>query len=283
MNLCQPPRETIRTPALRVPPLSCDCHSHILGPQSDYPYVEDRSFTPPDASSLSYLKMLDTLGIERMIIVQPSVYGSDNSRTVSAVAEIGKHRARGVVMVGGDVEHAELKRLDEAGIRATRFITTARGGPSIDQLPDVAKAIAAFGWHIEMYVPPQLWDTLLPVVADLPVPVVFDHMGGIPADSANGATMNSMLDLLEKERCWVKLTGYRNSLTGHPYADVAPLAQRFVEHAAHRCVWGSDWPHTNVEGYMPDTGDLLNLLAEWAPEAIFKQILVDNPAKLYGF
>jgi predicted TIM-barrel fold metal-dependent hydrolase len=247
--------------------------------------VKDRSFTAPDASCESYLKMLGTLGIERMIIVQPSVYGADNRRTVAAVEELGVHRARGVAMVPANVDAAELKRLDESGIRATRFIATARGGPSLDELPGVARAIAPLGWHVEMYVPPALWETLLPVVADLPVPVVFDHMGGVPAGTAKGdPILKGILDLLHKERAWVKLTGYRNSLTGHPYDDVIPLARTFVEHAPDRCVWGSDWPHTNVEGYMPDDGDLLDQLADWAPdEAVRTRILVDNPARLYRF
>lgn len=217
---CQGPREKTRKPDVEVPPLSCDCHAHVLGPQSSFPYVADRSFTPPDASSESFVAMLGTLGIERMIVVQPSVYGSDNRRTVAAVGEIGVHRARGVAMVDSKVTAAEVERLDKAGIRATRFIATARGGPSLDDLPAVARAIAPFGWHIEMYVPPQLWDTLLPVVADLPVPVVFDHMGGIPADAGpDHPNLKMILQLIEKGRAWVKLTGYRNSLAGPPYAD----------------------------------------------------------------
>lgn len=285
MELCQGPRETTRKPKLKVPPLSCDCHSHILGPQSQYPYVSDRSFTAPDASVASYLDMLGTLGVERMVIVQPSVYGADNRRTASAVMEIGVDRARGVAMVPANVEAAELRRLDESGIRATRFIATARGGPSLDELPGVAKAIAPLGWHIEMYVPPHLWETLLPIVADLPVPVVFDHMGGIPAGSVvNNLLLDGILRLLEKGRSWVKLTGYRNSLAGHPYADVLPLARTFVERVPDRCVWGSDWPHTNLPDYMPDDGDLIDLLEDWAPsEAVRKKILVDNPAALYRF
>lgn len=285
MEICQGPREVSRRPDLVVPPLACDCHSHILGPQSEFPYVSDRSFTPPDASTASYLKMLGTLGIERMVVVQPSVYGSDNRRTVSAVREIGLHRARGVAMVSSNVEPAELQRLSEAGIRATRFIATARGGPSLDELPSVAKAVAPFGWHIEMYVPPKLWESLLPIVSDLPVPVVFDHMGGIPAGTAeDDPIFAGILRLLEKGRSWVKLTGYRNSLAGPPYSDVLPIARAFVKRVPERCVWGSDWPHMNMPDYMPDDGDLLDLLQDWAPdEATRRKILVDNPAALYHF
>jgi predicted TIM-barrel fold metal-dependent hydrolase len=282
---CQPARTVVRKPKIAPPPLSCDCHSHVVGPQSEYPFVSDRSFTPPDASSEAYVAMLDTLGIDRMVVVQASVYGSDNRRTVDAVAEIGLDRARGVAMVPGDVSPAELQRLDDAGIRATRFITFARGGPTIDQLPEVAKAVAPFGWHIEMYLPLAQWEQILPIVQDLPVPVVFDHMGGASAgtDDSN-PVVKAMLRLLEAERAWVKLTGYRGSLAGHPYSDVRDLCGMFASAVPERCVWGSDWPHTNVEGHMPDDGELLDLLTDWAPdEATRKRILVDNPAKLYRF
>tara|TARA_R110002020_G_scaffold458434_1_gene675828 strand:+ start:18753 stop:19583 length:831 start_codon:yes stop_codon:yes gene_type:complete len=274
-----------RKPELQIPSLSCDCHSHILGPQDRFPYVPDRSFSAPDASCASYLDMLGTLGIERMIIVQPSVYGSDNSRTVAAIAELGVERARGVAMVPATVDAGELRRLDEAGIRATRFIATARGGPSLEELPGVARAVAEFGWHIEMYVPPHLWESLLPVVSDLPVPVVFDHMGGIPAGTTvSDPTLSRILHLLETEKAWVKLTGYRNSMTGHPYEDVDELARIFVERAPDRCVWGSDWPHTNVQGHMPDDGDLLDQFGNWATDkTVQARILRDNPAKLYKF
>ena len=284
-EICQGPRDRSRRPRLVAPPRACDCHAHLLGPQDVYPYVEDRSFTAPDASCESCLGMLGTLGIERIVIVQPSVYGIDNRRTVAALSELGADRARGVAMVPSDVSAGELKRLDDTGIRATRFIATARGGPSLDELPGVAAAIAEYGWHVEMYVPPDLWETLLPVVSELPVPVVFDHMGGVPAGTGpDDPILRGILDLLERERAWVKLTGYRNSQTGHPYADVAPLARTFVEAAPERCVWGSDWPHTNLPGYMPDDGDLLDLLLDWTPDERTRQkILVDNPARLYRF
>jgi len=285
MKTCQPPRAIINTPKLRVPPLSCDCHAHILGPPSRFPYVPDRSYTPPDAVPEDYLRMLGTLGMERMIVVQASCYGEDNRRAVAAVKELGVQRARGVAMVGASITGAELQALDDAGIRATRFITTARGGPSLEQLPEVAAKVAPFGWHIEMYVPSAVWPDILPVVERLPVPVVFDHMGGMMADTPfDDPIFRRILRLLEGGRCWTKLTGYRPSVAGPPYADVARLAQHFIEHAPDRCVWGTDWPHTNIEGYMPDDGDLLDQLGHWAVDSgLRKKILVDNPATLYRF
>src|SRR5690606_17205148 len=148
-----------------------------------------------------------------------------------------------------------------------------------------AKAVAPFGWHIEMYLPLEQWEQILPIVKDLPVPVVFDHMGGASAgtDDSN-PVVKAMLRLLEAERAWVKLTGYRGSLAGYPYSDVRDLCGMFASAVPERCVWGTDWPHTNVEGHMPDDGELLDLLTDWAPdEATRKRILVDNPATLYRF
>jgi predicted TIM-barrel fold metal-dependent hydrolase len=285
MKACQPPRAVINTPKVRVSPLSCDCHAHILGPPSRFPYVPDRSYTPPDALPEDYLRMLGTLGMDRMIVVQASCYGEDNRRAVAAVRELGVHRARGVAMVGASITEAGLQALDEAGIRATRFITTAKGGPSLEQLPEVAAKVAPFGWHIEMYVPTAAWPDILPVVERLPVPVVFDHMGGMMASTPfDDPIFRRILRLLEGGRCWTKLTGYRPSVAGPPYADVLPLARHFIERAPDRCVWGSDWPHTNIEGTMPDDGDLLDQLGEWAVDpGMRRKILVDNPATLYRF
>jgi len=286
MNTCQPPRSTIKTPQLAVPALACDCHAHILGPPDVYAYVANRSYTPPDALPATYAALLDTLGFERGIVVQASCYGEDNRRTIDAVRELGLDRARGVVMVGADIAESELAAMHDAGIRATRFITTAKGGPTLDQLPEVAAKVAPFGWAVEMYIPTAAWPDVLPVVEKLSVPVVFDHMGGMMADTPrDDPVFRRIVALLEGGRCWTKLTGYRPSVAGPPaYADVAPLARFLISRAPERCVWGTDWPHTNIEGYMPDDGDLLDQLGTWVDDAAtLRRILVDNPARLYGF
>ena len=283
---CPPPRAETSAPKRKAPPLSCDCHCHILGPVDRYPYVPDRSFTPPDALEDAYLRMLGVLGIERTVIVQLSAYGTDNRRVLAAVETIGRDRACGVAAISPDVEPATLRELDAGGIRAARFITMAKGGPGLDALPEVARKVAPFGWHIEMYVPPRLWPDLLPVIEGLPVPVVFDHMAAMRADSdLKGPVFRDILRKLESGRNWVKLSGYRASVAGYPYADVAPLAAALIRHAPDRCVWGTDWPHTGLTGeHMPDDGELLDLLFEWVPDAAVRhKILVDNPAALYRF
>jgi predicted TIM-barrel fold metal-dependent hydrolase len=136
-----------------------------------------------------------------------------------------------------------------------------------------------------MYIPTSAWPEVLPVVERLPVPVVFDHMGGMMADTPReDPVFRRIVALLEGGRCWTKLTGYRPSVAGPPYADVAPLARYLIARAPERCVWGTDWPHTNIEGHMPDDGELLDQLGSWVDDAAtLRRILVDNPARLYGF
>jgi predicted TIM-barrel fold metal-dependent hydrolase len=280
-----PPLTETKQPRVAAPPLACDCHMHIFGPESAYPYTATRSFTPADAQEAAYLKMQAAIGFQRMVVVQASVFGTDNRRTVDAVANFGLERARGIAMVDASVNQATLRDLTDRGVRGTRFITTVKGGPTLDNLQSVAATIAEFGWHLEMYIPRHLWGEGLPIVASLPVSTVFDHMGGMMADTdPEDADLRGMLRLLEGGKCWVKLCGYRASLTGQPYHDVAPLARHYIRHAPERCVWGSDWPHTTLNDYMPDDGDLFDLLADWAPDAeTRRKILVDNAALLYGF
>ncbi|MGH7044351.1 MAG: amidohydrolase family protein [Acetobacteraceae bacterium] len=278
-NLCTSSRFVTTPPKVREPSLACDCHAHVLGPADRYPYVADRSFTPPDALEDAYLRMLSTLGIECMVIVR----GTDNSRVTAAVTALGPHRACGVAMVGPDVAAEALRELDAHGIRATRFITTAKGGPGLDSLPEVARKVAPYGWHIEMYVPPAVWPDLLPIIDRLPVPVMFDHMAALCAGvEPNDPVLLDILRKLESGRHWVKLCGDRASVAGYVCADVAPPASLFLRHAPERCVWGTDWPHTNIAEHMPDDGELLDLLTGWTSgPAVRQQILVDNPAMLY--
>ena len=155
--------------------------------------------------------------MERMVVVQASCYGEDNRRTIDAVQELGVHRARGVVMVGANITERELSAMHDKGVRATRFITMAKGGPTLDQLNEVAARVAPFGWAVEMYIPTSAWPEVLPVVERLPVPVVFDHMGGMMADTPpDDPVFKRIIALLESGRCWTKLTGYRPSVAGPP-------------------------------------------------------------------
>jgi predicted TIM-barrel fold metal-dependent hydrolase len=278
-------RDSAKAPAFKPPAGACDCHSHVIGDPARYPFTANRSFTPAVASHGAFRAMLDTLGIDRMVIVQPSVYGLDNSCTLDAIAALGVDRCRGVAAIEATLDQKILRAMDQGGIRAARFITTAKGGTGLDQFRAVAEHIAPVGWHLEMYTDAKIWRELTPTVKSLPIQFVIDHMGKLPANAdPDSEDFRGILALLDTGKCWIKLCGYRNSVAGHPYKDVAGLARRLIAHAPERCVWGTDWPHTNLKTYMPDDGELLDLLHEWAPdEKTRHRILVDNPARLYRF
>lgn len=282
---CPPPRAITRRPALALPRGACDCHFHVIGAHAAYPFAAERSYTPPAADEAAYRAMADTVGIARMVVVQPSVYGLDNRCTIDALSRLGKHRTRGVVLLGADTTDAELARMHDAGVRGVRFITFAAGSAPLDQLPAVAKRIAGLGWHIQIYVAPEVLVGLVPVLKDLPVDIVFDHLGAVKADGgANDPALRAMLGLLDSGKAWVKLTSYRSSVAGHPYSDANWLVRTYADHAPDRCLWGSDWPHPQMHHHMPDDGDLLDLLLEAVPDpAVRDRILAGNPARLYGF
>lgn len=282
---CPPPRANTRRPALAMPRGACDCHFHIIGDHAVYPFAAGRSYTPPAADEAAYRKMADTVGLERMVVVQPSVYGLDNRCTIDALSTLGKHRTRGIVLLEADTSDAELKRMHDAGVRGVRFITFAAGSAPLDQLAEVARRIADFGWHIQVYLGPETLVGLVPVLKALPVEVVFDHLGAVRADSdANDPALRAILGLLDAGKAWVKLTSYRSSVAGYPYRDANWLVRTYAEHAPDRCLWGSDWPHPQMHQHMPDDGELLDLLPDAVPDAAVRdRILSANPARLYGF
>jgi predicted TIM-barrel fold metal-dependent hydrolase len=171
-------------PCFVPPPHACDCHIHVFGPAADYPYAEGRAYTPPDALPEDGLTMLRTLGMERVVLVQPSIYGTDNSRMLDAMATLGK-MARGVAVVADDIGKAELERLHAAGVRGLRLNVEAVERGDFEELTrrmiHLAGRIRGVGWHLELHVGPHLLEALVPVVERLPVDVVFDHMAKIPA------------------------------------------------------------------------------------------------------
>jgi predicted TIM-barrel fold metal-dependent hydrolase len=282
---CQAPPAIIRAPRRRAPALSCDCHFHIFGPYDRYPLSAGRTYTPPEASLAQYRSLAGTLGIERMVVVQPSVYGTDNACTLNAVAAFGIARARAVAVIDAGFDLAALHRLNDAGVRGVRFNAVSGNGTPLDQLDALARRIAPLGWHLQLYLDGAALHDLAPHLASLPVEVVIDHIGGTESAAGVGDTgFQALLRLLGTGRAWVKLCGYRSSSAGYPFTDVAPLACALIEAAPERCVWGTDWPHPNYLRTMPDAGELLDLLDDWAgSDSVRRRILVDNPARLYGF
>ena len=282
---CPGPRATTSRPDWQPPPGGVDCHMHIFGPYGRYPLSPGRSYTPPEASIAQYRAMLDTLGLHRTIIVQPSIYGTDNAVTLDAVAAIGPTRARAVVVVDDSFGPDALADMAARGACGVRFNAVSGNGTPLAQLEALAARIAPLGWHLQLYTHAAQLPELEPILAHLPVPVVLDHMGGCKAaDGLESPAFQALLRLL-RTGAWVKLSGYRSS-AGHPYADVAPLARALIAAAPERCLWGTDWPHPSLASPedVPDDGHLLTLLGQWAPDAAHRRaILVDNPACLYGF
>ena len=229
--------------------------------------------------------MLDTLGLERAVIVQPSIYGTDNRVTEQAVRALGP-RGRGVAVVDPGIGSRKLAVLHDAGFRGVRFNLLYAGGLAIDAVETVAAKIAPLGWHLQF-----LFDVRdLPDVASrlraLPTEIVFDHMGHMSV-ARGGAHpgFRALLSLLADGACWVKLSGaYRITETGAPFADTTPFARALLAANPEQLVWGTDWPHPGLKSDMPDDGDLLDLLDGSLPDAATrKAVLADNPARLYGF
>ncbi|MCG8549901.1 MAG: amidohydrolase family protein [Desulfobacterales bacterium] len=282
---CAEPDPNPGTPKLVVPRGACDCHAHILGPRSRYPYTPHRSYTPPDASLTSYKEVLSALGLERAVIVQPSVYGTDNRATLDAIRQGGEN-FRAVVVVDENIDVKEMERMHEMGARGVRINLLFKSGIEVSDVKKLAEKIAPFGWHLQMLVDVSEFSDL-DTLAKLPVDVVFDHMGHMPASlGVDHPGFKKMLRILEGGRAWVKVSGaYRISgCTMPPYEDTGAFARKIIETNPDRVVWATDWPHPCINVPMPKDADLLDLLAQWAPdEEIRNKILVTNPARLYEF
>lgn len=288
MRQCQPPDPDTKVPSFVPPDQACDTHCHVFGPASKFPYAPDRTYTPPDAPAEALRRVHAILGIDRAVIVQATCHGNDNSATLDAIARSGG-KYRGVAMVDGTVTDAELARLDRGGIRGVRFAFARHLGkpPEFGFLQEMAARIAPYRWHLVLYLESEDIVENLDALQALRVPVVIDHMGRVKTQRGLQQTpFRALLDLLRHESSfWVKICGAeRISAAGPPYADAVPFARALVEAAPDRVLWGTDWPHPNIDGVMPNDGDLLNLLAAIAEQpATRKAILVDNPHRLYQF
>lgn len=280
---CQAPDPHPRRPQHPAPPGAWDCHAHIVGPTERYPLTPDRSYTPPPADRDAYKEVLDTLGLEHAVIVQPSFYGTDNRCTLDALrAEHG--RWRGIAVIDPDIDEAALRDMHAAGIRGVRINLLYRGGVGLDVLEPTAKRIRSLGWHMQFLLDGRDLPGLEQRLSGLGVDIVIDHMGHIPtAAGVDDRGFRCLLRMLERRQCWVKLSGaYRVSSRAPDYDDASPFATALIETAADRLVWATDWPHPAINGPMPNDGDLLDLLARWAPDAaVRRRILVENPARLY--
>ncbi|MEZ3500763.1 amidohydrolase family protein [Pantoea sp. KPR_PJ] len=274
------------TPPKLVPPSgSVDCHMHLY--DSRYPSVPGTKFVnPPDASLDDYRKLQQRLGMNRMVIVTPSRYGTDNRILLNGLAA-SNGNARGVAVVDETVTDDELEQLHQAGVRGIRFnVIYSKFDP--EEMTRLATRIHALNWHIQVVSSGEKLVELESRLQKLPTPVVIDHMGHVPQpEGIKSPTFAMLRRMLDGDKTWVKLSGaYIDSLTGAPgYQDVAPVAQSLVNINPERMLWGSDWPHpTQPDDKKPDDAVLLDLISLWAPDSRDQQkILRDNPVKLYGF
>lgn len=284
--VCAGPDPAPRAPRFAVPPLACDTHAHVFGPAERYPYTPNRSYTPPDATFAQYRALLSTLGVERGVLVQPSVYGTDNRLLADTLRNAGPN-FRGIAVLDASASDAELEALNALGVRGLRCNLLFRGGVAFADVEALARRVAPLGWHLQFLLDVSQFEKLEERLSALPVDSVIDHMGHLPAaDGPKHPGFRALLSLLRQGRTWVKLSGsYR--VTGQaapPYGDVVALARALIKAAPDRCVWATDWPHPQIPVAMPNDGDLMDQLADWAPDAETRRaILVDNPARLYGF
>jgi predicted TIM-barrel fold metal-dependent hydrolase len=283
-------------PSFEVPPGACDCHVHVIGPAARYELTPERTYTPPEASVEALTSLQYALHLERVVVVQPSIYGTDNRCMLDAVRELGP-RARGVAVIGDNVSDRELDQMDRGGVRGVRLNleTAGQADPAAarQQFWAAAARVSGRGWHIQCYTRPAVIEALKGEFSALPVPVAFDHFGGFEA-AGGQAGLGTLLALLRAGVVYVKVSAVYRIAHAAGWADAAPLARALIEARPDRILWGSDWPHTRriaerpVDAVTPfsaiDDGAAFNLLASWAPDAALRrQILVDNPARLYKF
>ena len=278
---CSPMRaaESNTPPAFAMPPGACDAHFHVFEP--GYPHVTDPLYTFPDGTVAAYLAMTKALGIERMVLVQPTFYGTDNRLLVDTLTRLGP-RCGGVVRIDENTSDAELDDYHALGVRAIRLDLFARASwPTADIIGYVRQLAARArprGWHLQFYTPGTIVRDLLPFLADLEDTFVIDHMGYLT--EADPGFERRLLDLLRQGSCWVKLSGAYRVAKSRPLSSVSPLGRALVAARPDRLIWGSDWPHL-TDGQR-DTGEILNLLADWAPDETDRRtILVDGPDRLF--
>lgn len=287
--LCQAPDPEIRSPKIAFPAGAVDCHAHVCGPADEFPYAKERIYTPPDATLAQYQSLLTMLGIERAVLVQPSVYGTDNRAMLIALAS-NPNQFRGVAVIHPSIADTELEAMHQAGVRGIRCnvvdVADKSAGLPIAQLTALAKRIEPLGWHLELLAHVNEYPNLASTFADFPIDLVFGHFGYSHAKhGVKDKGFQDLLGLLRDNKAWVKMTGpYRICDGDFPYEDMRPFNDEVLKANSKRLIWGSDWPHVMVKKQMPHDADLCDLFGSWVTDpSLRKAILSDNPCMLYDF
>ena len=284
-NLIQTYLTSPRKPLFELPPNSCDSHCHIFGPSSQFPYLEERTWTQVDASKNDLFALHDYLGIQRCVIVQTALHGFDNSVVIDAM-QARKGSYLGVALASAKTTSQAIAEMDRQGFRAIRFNFMAhlQNSDSMEDILALTKRMEPFGWHLQVHFSSDLVHSLAPLLKQSAVPVVIDHIGRVDAAlGANHADFQGLMRLLDDPRFYVKVSGVDRISKGYPYEDGISLAKILVDEFSDRCVWGTDWPHPNHH-HIPDDGNLVDLIPGIATstEKIHK-LMVANPEKLYRF
>lgn len=289
MRTVPPPHSSPSKPTYALPRHACDTHVHIYGPTDRFPYDPDRPYDAPEAPAQALENLHLHLGVDRVVIVQATVHGTDNRAMLDAIAR-RPDSARGVALVADDATDNELQTLHAGGVRGLRYNFMPHLGHSADPRAVLAMArrVAPLGWHVQLHVQAEHLAELHPFLSTLPVPYVIDHMGRpMVRDGLEQPALTELLRVLEDEQAWLKISGPERiseilSQGPIPYGDVVPFVQSMLAVAEDRIVWGTDWPHPNVRE-VPDDGKLVDLLPRYADAGVLHKVLVDNPARLYGF
>jgi len=274
-------------PSFVPPPNSCDSHCHVFGPAATFPFAENRTFTPHDVPKEALGRLHEHLGLDRAVIVQSACHGNDHRALVDAL-RAGKGRYRGVALLPASASHGDVARLHEDGVRGLRLQLMPHLGaaPSDETVRELAALVTPFGWHLEVHVAGSGIADRFATFAGLDAPVVVDHLARVDLrEGLGGPGVVALRRLLDTGHVWLKLSGVdRVSLTGPPYDDGVELAALLGAEAPERVLWGTDFPHPNISGPMPDDGVLLDLIPRMVPDENRRhQLLVDNPASLFGF
>lgn len=281
-----------RAPGWTLPAGACDCHAHVFGPYERFPVLHAMHYAAPLAPAAAHRDMLATTGLSRGILVQPGAYGEDPAPIIDALMQ-GEGRLRGIAAASERAPQADLDAWHAAGIRGLRFndMTVPGGtGPfpgsvGIGSLASMAPGMQARGWHAEIWAGIDRHVANLPLYRASGLPIVLDHMAGLQiARGLDDPSFKAILDAFREGWLWVKLVLCRCSQDFPDYADVRPFHDALIAANPDRVIWGSDWPHLRLAERAPDIGHLLDLFAEWVPDAgLRSRILVDNPRELYGF
>ena len=287
MKTTAPPDPNTRKPKFRPPPLACDAHCHIFGPAAKFPYAPDAPYWPPDSPFEGLQKLHSILGIERAVIVHASCHGADMRVTLDGIAR-SNGRYRGTAIINENYTDRDFQRMHDGGIRGVRFnfVRHLGGRPDMAFFRRTVDRVKAMGWHLILHLDATDLVEFDSLFKRISVPMVIDHMGRVrAADGLDQQPFKVLLEWMKNDKFWVKVCGpERVSSMGPPFTDAVPFARRLIEAAPDRILWGTDWPHPNVGKHMPNDGDLLDLFAQMALEPdLQKKILVDNPARLYGF